>query len=318
MGAGDMAVFDPAALVAEQQVVVVAVTYRLGLFGWLGDAARPANLGALDVLAALDWVAGNIAAFGGDPGCVTLFGQSSGGDLAARLLVSGRLAGRVQRVIVQSAPLDLPLRAARMRAAMRRAAPGLTDRDTVDQVLDRQTATRRAARRFGLAGQMPFGPEFGADPFPDESDLAAAHAAAAPQIPVLIGHTRDEVALFLPPPAPGRRPLIEPLRRGGVRVLTDRLYRKPAETFAAHHRRAGGQAMRFRVDWPGGDWGRAHLADLPLLFPGPDWLGTPMVPRGMGLAELTRIGAPLRRAWADFARGDQPGGDIPGLLRLGL
>ena len=309
-GAGDMAVFDPGALVEEQRVVVVAVTHRLGLFGWLGGEGRAANLGALDVIAALAWVARHIADFGGDPGCVTLFGQSSGGDLAARLMVSGRIAGLVHRVIVQSAPLDLPLRAGRMRSVMRRAAQGLGAEAQVQEVLARQAATRRATRRFGLAGQMPFGPEFGADPFPDEGDLAAAHAAVASQIPLLIGHTRDEAALFLPPPAR----LVEPLRRAAVGMLTNRLYRRPADAFAAHHRRAGGQAARFRVDWPGVDWGRAHLADLPLLFPGPDWLGTPLVPRGMTLAALTRIGAPLRRAWADFARHGRLDGDIAGVL----
>lgn len=312
-GAGDMAVFDPSALVAEQGVVVVAVTHRLGLFGWLSGEGRGANLGALDVIATLQWVSRHIAAFGGDPDCVTLFGQSSGGDLAARLMVAGPARGLVHRVIVQSAPLELSLQADRMRRAMRRAAQGLDADAPVEALLLRQAKVRRAARRFGLAGQMPFGPEFGAAPFPAETDLPAAHASIAPEIPLLIGHTHDEAALFLPPPAR----LAEPLRRAAVRVLTNRLYRRPADGFAAHHRRAGGKAWQFRVDWPGGDWGRAHLADLPLLFPGPDWLGTPLVPRGMTLAELTRIGAPLRQIWADFARSGRVKGDLPGMLRIG-
>ncbi|NHF74665.1 carboxylesterase family protein [Paracoccus xiamenensis] len=315
-GAGDMNVFDPSALVIEQQVVVVAVTHRLGLFGWLGDEGRAANLGALDVIAALNWVADNIAAFGGDPGQVTLFGQSSGGDLAARLMVSGRITGLVHRVIVQSAPLDLPLRTEKMRATMRRVVQGLTVGETTREVLDRQAAARRAVRRYGLAGQMPFGPEFGADPFPEEADLPTFHAAIAPEIPLLIGHTRDEAALFLPPRPQGAARLAEPLRRAAVRMLTNRLYGRPADGFAVHHRRAGGQATRFQVDWPGGDWGPSHLADLPLLFPGPDWLGTPLVPRGMRLDELTRIGAPLRQAWADFARSGRAPGDLPGILRV--
>lgn len=314
-GAGDMAVFDPSALVAEQQVVVVAVTYRLGLFGWLGGAGRPANLGALDVTQALHWVRDHIASFGGDPGCVTLFGQSSGGDLAARLMVSGAARGLLHRVIVQSAPLALSLRAGPMRAAMRRATEGLTQGATTQQVLDRQAAVRQAARRFGLAGQMPFGPEFGADPFPSEADLPAAHAAIAAEIPLLIGHTRDEAALFLPPGNTRAARLAEPLRRLGVRMLTNRLYRRPADRFAAQHRDAGGQATRYRIDWPGGAWGAAHLADLPLLFPGPDWLGTPLVPQGMTLQALIRAGAPLRRAWAVFARSGQAPGDLPGIMR---
>ncbi|MBA4492506.1 carboxylesterase family protein [Paracoccus sp. S1E-3] len=315
-GAGDMAVFDPAALVAEQQVVVVAVTYRLGLFGWLGGPERAANLGAQDVVAALHWVRDHIAVFGGDPGCVTLFGQSSGGDLAARLMVSDATRGLLHRVIVQSAPLALSRRTGRMRAVMRRGAEGLTAAAPIREVLECQATLRRAVRRFGLAGQMPFGPEFGADPFPSEADLAAAHAAIAAEIPLLIGHTRDEAALFLPPVGAGPGRLAEPLRRMGVRALGHRLYRRPADGFAAHHRHAGGQATRFRIDWSGGEWGAAHLAELPLLFPGPDWLGTPLVPQGMTLKALTRAGAPLRRAWADFARTGRAPDDLPGMLRI--
>ena len=233
---------------------------------------------------------------------------------AARLMVSGATKGLLHRVIVQSAPLALSLGAGHMRAVMRRATEGLTQAASTQDVLDRQAAVRRAVRRFGLAGQMPFGPEFGADPFPAEGDLPAAHAAIAAQIPLLIGHTRDEAALFLPPASSAAR-LTEPLRRMGVRMLTNRLYRRPADAFAAQHRAGGGQATRFRIDWPGGAWGPAHLADLPLLFPGPDWLGTPLVPQGMTLPALIRAGAPLRRAWAAFARSGQAPGDLPGILR---
>ncbi|UOQ72248.1 carboxylesterase family protein [Hymenobacter cellulosilyticus] len=64
-GAGDLAVYDPAAWVSEQRVLFVAVTYRLGLLGFLGqEGGAPPNLGLLDLLEALRWVQRNIAAFG--------------------------------------------------------------------------------------------------------------------------------------------------------------------------------------------------------------------------------------------------------------
>jgi para-nitrobenzyl esterase len=67
-GSGDLAIFDPAVLVAETRVVVVSVTYRLGLFGFLAThSGRPGNLGLLDQLEAFRWVQRNVAAFGGDP-----------------------------------------------------------------------------------------------------------------------------------------------------------------------------------------------------------------------------------------------------------
>ncbi|WBU54028.1 carboxylesterase family protein [Paracoccus sp. SCSIO 75233] len=315
-GAGDMAVFDPAALVREQQVIVVAVTYRLGLLGWLSDGGRPGNLGALDVIAALRWISRNIASFGGDPGNVTLFGQSSGGDMAARLMVADGAEGLFHRVIIQSAPLALPLGRSRMRRAMQRTAGEIATDAPVGAVLARQSAVLRAARRFGLGGQMPFGPEFGLAPFPAEPELKAAHAAVAPRLPVLIGHTRDEAALFLPPPERLLGRLADPARRIVVSALTSRLYGHPARHFAWRHMAAGGQATRFVIEWGGGAFGRAHLSELPLLFPGPDWIGTPLVPEEMDLDELTRTGAALRRIWAGFARNGVTGETLPGLIRF--
>ncbi|RZK61686.1 MAG: carboxylesterase/lipase family protein, partial [Hymenobacter sp.] len=89
VGAGDLPLYDPVALVTEQRVVFVAVTYRLGLLGFLGgDGGPPPNLGLLDIREALRWVQRNIAAFGGDPALVTLLGQSSGADASAHLLLA--------------------------------------------------------------------------------------------------------------------------------------------------------------------------------------------------------------------------------------
>ena len=314
-GAADMPVFDPSVLVCEQQVVVVSVGYRLGLFGWLSGDGRPANLGAWDVIAALGWIARNIACFGGNPDCVTLFGQSSGGDLAARLIASEPADGLFHRAIIQSAPLALSLHADRMRQAMRRAAGPMTTAMTVDALLARQAHIRRATRRFGLSGQMPFGIEFGASPFPLEPELAARQSVAAPRVDVMIGHVRDEAALFLPPPVTPRK-LTDPFRRMAVRALTQRIYAAPAHAYARRHVQAGGQAARFVIDWGHGQLGAAHLADLPLIFPGDDWIGTPLLGPGMNTAELIAQGACLRAIWAGFARDGRGGRDVPGIIRF--
>lgn len=102
-GAGDLAIYDPARLVSEQRVIVVNVTYRLGLLGYLGDGAdRPANLGLLDQIEALRWVRTNISAFGGDAESVTVFGQSAGGDATAHLMIARGTEGLFRRAIIQS------------------------------------------------------------------------------------------------------------------------------------------------------------------------------------------------------------------------
>lgn len=316
LGAADMPVFDPTHLASEGQVIFVSISYRLGLFGWLSGAGRPANLGALDVIAALEWVQRNIAGFGGDPGRVTLYGQSSGGDLIARLMAMSGAVDLFQRAIIVSAPLNLPLKAGRMRRVMRRAAGDLPADASLALLLAGQQSVRRAVRRFGLAGQMPFGPEFGADPFPAEEDLHSAQASSAPQIEVMIGHTRDEAALFLPPGQGLAARLSDPLRRQAVNMLSTRLYARPAADFAARHRAAGGRAARFVIDWGQGAFGASHLADLPLIFPGAAWLGTPLLPPQMTLPDLIAAGAPLRALWASFAASGDVGDPIPGVIRF--
>lgn len=99
-------------LAASQGVVVVTLNYRLGPLGWFRHHSlrsdetsareRSGNFGLLDVIHALEWVGDNIAAFGGDPERVTLFGESAGGRNVLSLLVSKPAAGLFHRAIVQS------------------------------------------------------------------------------------------------------------------------------------------------------------------------------------------------------------------------
>jgi para-nitrobenzyl esterase len=87
---------------ARDGVVLVSVNYRLGAEGFLALDDGTANLGLLDQIAALEWVRDNIAAFGGDPGNVTVFGESSGAMCAATLLAMPSAGGLFRRAILQS------------------------------------------------------------------------------------------------------------------------------------------------------------------------------------------------------------------------
>jgi len=109
---GEASLYDGATLAATRDVIVVAVQYRLGAFGWFGHRAlggpgttaedRSGNYGTLDQVRALAWVRDNIEAFGGDPDRVTIFGESAGGSNVFALLRSPRAKGLFQRAIAQS------------------------------------------------------------------------------------------------------------------------------------------------------------------------------------------------------------------------
>jgi len=109
---GHAGFYDGGTLAATHDVVVVAVNYRLGPFGWFrhpalhgeGDDAddRSGNYGTLDLVRALEWVRRHAPAFGGDPENVTIFGESAGGRNVVSLLVSPRSRGLFQRAVVQS------------------------------------------------------------------------------------------------------------------------------------------------------------------------------------------------------------------------
>ncbi|MBB4084390.1 carboxylesterase/lipase family protein [Brevundimonas lenta] len=109
-GSGTAALYDGANL-AKRGVVVVTINYRLGRLGFFGHPALTAeagdgglvgNYGLADVIASLEWVRDNAAAFGGDPGNVTVFGESAGGALVTRLMIAERARGLFHRAVVQS------------------------------------------------------------------------------------------------------------------------------------------------------------------------------------------------------------------------
>ena len=111
MGAGSQAVYNGGALARGRDVVVVTFNYRLGTLGFLDltSVATPeepfeSNLGLRDQIAALRWVRDNIAAFGGDPGNVTLFGESSGGGSVTTLMTVPSAEGLFHQAIAQSSP----------------------------------------------------------------------------------------------------------------------------------------------------------------------------------------------------------------------
>jgi para-nitrobenzyl esterase len=271
-GSGESKKYD-ATLLAAEGVVVVSVSYRLGIFGYLRD-----DLGLLDQLVALRWVRDNIAAFGGDPSNVTAFGQSAGADSVYALMLTDT-EGLFHRAILQSAPLGArgPERA-EMTAALREFVS--VDASTpVDDVLAVQREVPAMAARFGLAGGMPFGPVLG------EIDLRAA----APGIELLVGHTADDGSPYVAD------------HPDAWATVTELVFAEPARQFAADWTAAGGQAAtyNFRGKPPGAPLGACHCMELPYLFDPTGWAGAGML---AGQEPDPVLAKTMRGVWTGFAR----------------
>ncbi|QDY89606.1 carboxylesterase family protein [Arthrobacter sp. UKPF54-2] len=324
-GSGDLAIFDPKALVAENRVMVVSVTYRLGLFGYLATGTgRPANLGLLDQLEAFRWVRRNIGAFGGDPENVTAFGQSAGGDAVAHLMSTPEAPALFRRAIIQSAPLGITRGRAKMSAAMGVAAEAVTEDTPAMDVVEIEEHVSQVARKYGLIAAMPFGTQYGHAPLPPEAAIEDAWNSAAPGIELLIGHTSEEARMFLPRNRAVSRVANVPVLGAAVVkaiswAVTEAVYGRAARRFARRHARAGGTAYRYVLSWaaPGNPYGAAHTVDLPLLFGNEKtWAGAGLL-AGAPWEDINAQGRELRALWARFAAGGglQRRGGIPGALR---
>jgi para-nitrobenzyl esterase len=200
---------------ARDGVVLVSINYRLGVDGFALLPGAPANRGLLDQIAALEWVRDNIAAFGGDPGNVTVFGESAGAMSATILLSIPRARGLFARAITQSGsvqaaadPADAALVAGELGLAAGRepTAAGLTALG-LPELIKAQIAVRDALAaqpdpaRFGatiVASTMAFIPVVDGDLIPAHP-LDAIAAGAGSGVALLTGTTTEEYRLFLVP-----------------------------------------------------------------------------------------------------------------------
>jgi para-nitrobenzyl esterase len=200
--------YDGGRLARDGGVVVVTFNYRLGVEGFAQLAGAPPNRGLLDQIAALEWVQDNIQAFGGDPGRVTVFGESSGAGSVAALLAMPRAAGLFRRAVAQSVPgpffsTELAADIATACACELGLRPTVAELAGVDPALlvvtgDAVAATmiERAARWGPVAHRsILFAPVVDGDVLPVIPWRAVADGAGR-DIDLLVGHTRDEQRLF--------------------------------------------------------------------------------------------------------------------------
>ncbi|SIR38988.1 para-nitrobenzyl esterase [Paenibacillus sp. RU4T] len=215
-GGGGLPIYDGAELARRGGLVVVTISYRLGALGFLhlspyadgsdGDDGYVSNAGLLDQIAALEWVRSNIAAFGGDPAQVTVFGESAGGMSIAALLAMPAAKGLFRRAILQSgASQALPEQQGSVLAGAYLQLLGIEPGE-LDRLADIPTAelTRAADKLKRAAGEsavMLFQPVVDGKSLP-EFPQSLIEAGSAEGVDILIGVNRDEGALFIPPGMP--------------------------------------------------------------------------------------------------------------------
>ncbi|MBN9613684.1 MAG: carboxylesterase family protein [Actinobacteria bacterium] len=335
LGSGSDPSHDGARLARTRDVIVVTINYRLGALGFLAAAGVPTNLGLRDQVLALEWVRDNIGAFGGDPDNVTIFGQSAGAMSAVCLLAAPAATGLFHRVIVQSgsgefaaerdAALAIGAEFSELLAAELGTGTELFDAP-VGELLRVQADFERMMEERGII--TPFIPVVDGEWLP-EQPLRAIAAGRAAQVPVLLGHTRNEGRMFteLVPMPPMPEPAVaaafaqaftdsEAARAeyraserwtGGTdlfaALLGDELFVQPTERLAVALVGAGHPTWRYRFDWSstarGGVLGSCHSLEIPFVF---DLLDLPGLERFTGEDPPQHIADFMSAAWTAFAR----------------
>jgi para-nitrobenzyl esterase len=210
-GSGSYSIYSGRELARKHNVVAISVNHRLNVFGFLylaeygGKWAEASNAGILDGVRALEWIKENIGRFGGDPGNVTIFGQSGGGQKVSTLMAMPAAKGLFHRVIVQSgAGLTGTPKAQAVRTTeqllqrLKLTSSQLDQLQTlpVKQLLD-AIAAQPGAAPGSSGGGLNFGPVVDGKSLPSDPFQPTAPAMSA-SVPMIVGTTATEVTFFAP------------------------------------------------------------------------------------------------------------------------
>lgn len=339
-GNGASRAYDGVRLARRGDVVVVTVNHRLNVFGYLnlahyGRGFEDSSVaGVLDMVQALEWVRDNIERFGGDPGTVTIFGESGGGSKVATLMATEAARGLFHRAVVQSgAFLWFPDRERAQAAADQLVAKLHLTAQTIDEIKTLPVATIQEALEGTGAGSAPTidGRTLTRHPFDPEA------APSGRDVPLMLGTNRTENALFVGAANPD---LLE-LTWDGLTAAMERSYpdhdvdaiiagyRKlepeadasdiylevttDARYLAGHViqaerkvRQGGAPVYLYLFDWDtpvdGGKWRSPHALEIGFVF---DNVAYSESMSGVG-EEQQRVADVMADTWIAFARSGNP------------
>lgn len=324
---------------ARDGVLLVGINYRLHSLGFLNLAAHfpqlPAavNLGLQDAVTALRWVRDNIASFGGDPGNVTIFGESAGGALVDALRMLPAAAGLFRRAILQSGTArqllsddDSSLIAANALALLN-VTPGDIEALESVPVEDLVALAQAPGLLAGVSTAASIPWLLSSDPRALSAEVVEAEEDRDPRIDLLLGWTTDEYRLRwlteeppeeteglfrLPESTEASMRSLYRSRFPGMtsaeldeRITNDQHFFAPVARIAEAHLVAGGNVHLYEFMWrtpvQNGRLGSCHALELPFVFDreiAPGFHGTAPLPRGLIEA--------MHSSWIAFARTGDP------------
>jgi para-nitrobenzyl esterase len=342
MGSAGDTQYDGSALCRRGDVVVVGINHRLNALGYLymgalhPDFLDSGNLGQMDIVLALQWVRDNIDQFGGDPGNVTIFGESGGGSKVSVMLAMPAAEGLFHKAIIQSGPgltmVEKPAAEKHALATLAKLGISPTDVHRIQTVDRKDLMVAASAAQAGIGrvlAPLVDGRSLPRHPFQPDAP------AISRNVPIMIGSTKDEATLFLSADPqfgnlsedqvrqraksmagaksdaiidafkvlqPNDAPfywLTSLMTAQGTWMNSIRLAERKLDQKAA-------PVYMFRLDWEapfeGGVLKSPHGLDTPLAFDNPQ---TRSLMNGSG-PEPAKIAAAMSQAWINFARSGDP------------
>jgi para-nitrobenzyl esterase len=342
-GSGYIGAYEGTHLAKRGDVVVVTINYRLGAFGFLnlrdateGKLPGHGAEGIADQVAALRWVKDNIAAFGGDPGNVTIFGESAGSGSVCALLAAPSAKGLFRKAICESGAAHLGLERAKSAEIARRVLARLgCDGDPAKALNTSANDLFKAQHAVATEGAgrpgLVFGPTADGDVLPVRA-IDAIRKGSAEGVALIAGTTRDETKLMFAFSQGFREQNLDELKermRGWVgeanvenmiaaygmqspyeiatATITDNVFWYPTvKLLEAQAQFAPSYA--YRVDWPspmmGGIVGAGHVIEVGFVFGThgrdevKDFFGTG--------SQAEALSAAMMDAWLAFAKSGDP------------
>lgn len=312
-GGGDLDCYLPDSLI-KKDIVVVNVSYRLGIFGWVPiEGIAPANLGLLDQIEALRWVQRNICHVGGDPQRVTVIGHSVGAYAIYCMMVADTAADLFHRAILQSTPFEWQTVSAKTSEDLAKVAGKLIQGDprfmTAEELLLIQPKIMPEARRLGLPRTFAWA-HFGKEPLPDISEVPSRIDQAAKNYSIILTWAKNESVAFVPMlPSYSLWAGIPMIGSAWKQIAawwcSHKEFIWPSQRFHRKFIAMGGNSSTVTFSWSpiGNPLGAVHCIELPFICGTWDaWKDAPML-HGSNIEEVSKIRQEVINVWAAFILG---------------